>query len=257
MSISTYPLSPHDFPSPFNGFGQRMLHPRVAIWSYLKTDYQIYQVNREDYPAIHLTPTNSDRTNPFYFAEGPSDNASRTFTLYRPRARIHSHVDMAIWHTGGWLCRRTGNQLEAAIPILNVSDPAKLVWVGNVGLCTEGCDAFTPWLQFQTPFFTRPIIHNRILARPSAHWDIEEDTAAEAAAAKAIPDPVPLFVAETLLEKALMNAENCPICMDPLKKGDSVVTSCFHIFQKDALAEWHNKHTSCPVCKKECTITVC
>jgi hypothetical protein len=263
-----YPFPPNTYPSAFNGFGERMLHSRIAVWSYLKNDYQIYQVNREDYPAIRLIPTNSERTYPFYFAVGPSDRQSRTFTLYRPRARIHSHVDMAIWHTGGWLCRKhTVNtmsgfvSLEPVIPILNVSEPMKLQWVGNVGLNTQGCEAFYSWVQFQTPTHTRPIIHNRIMLRSSVYW--EEDTDASltptlpALPASPTPDPIPLFVAETLLEKAILMNDMCTISMEPFKKGEAVATSCFHLFQREALAEWRVKHTTCPVCKKECATTNC
>lgn len=229
-----------------------MLHARVAIWSVVKADYQLYDVNRDDWPVVRLTPTHSSRTTPFYFAEERGDNQSRTITVYRPRARIHSHVDMAIWHTGGWLCRRQGTHIEPVLPILCVSDPGKLIWVGNVGLATEGCEAYREWAQFQTPFFHRPIIHNRLVARAS-RW--EDDTVG-------IPepptcDPIPLFVAEALLDRAIAAEETCAISMEPLQKGATTVTSCFHAFQREALAVWRAKHTSCPVCKKTCSTTDC
>jgi hypothetical protein len=240
------PQQPRSFPSAFNGFGDRMLHDRIAVWSHLRNDFQVYDVNRENYPAFKLTPTNTSRTDPFYFAEGPGDTQSRTFTLYRPRARIHSHMDMAIWHTGGWLCKRGRHHLEAVIPILAVADPAKLVWVGNVGLGTN-TEGFREWLQFQTPSFYRPIIHNRILARPVTEWE-EDDTTSK-------PEPIPQFVAEALLAKS--TGELCPITMEPLAAGNVSVTSCFHIFQKDAIEQWLAKNTTCPVCKKECSVTHC
>ncbi len=245
--------SPRSFPNVFNGNGHRMLLSRIAIWSIQKSDYQMYDVNRDDWPTVRLTPTQSDRTSPFYFAEGPHDTQSRTITLYRPRARIHSHVDMAIWHTGGWLCRLRGaNQLDPVVPILAVSDPGKLIWSSNVGL-HRNTEAFREWVQFQTPFHHRPIIHNRIMARAS-RWEDEENAEAPTLPT---PDPVPLFVAETLLEKAVAAEETCPISMEPFAKGTVAVTSCFHIFQKAAIEEWREKHNSCPVCKKVCAITAC
>jgi hypothetical protein len=243
------PSHPVTYPSAFNGFGDRMLHNRIAVWFYSRNDYQVYDVNRENWPAIKLTPTNTSRTEAFYFAEGTGDTQSRTFTMYRPRARIHSHVDMAIWHTGGWLCKRGRHHLEAVIPILGVSDPAKLPWMGNVGLHRE-YESFANWLRYQTPFFYRPIIHDRILARPATEW--EDD-----AAAPNKPEPIPKFVAEALLAKSVASAETCPIVMEPLTAGNTSVTSCFHIFQKDAIEEWLGKNTTCPVCKKECTLTHC
>lgn len=251
-NIMSYPASPLEFPSPFNGNGQRMLHARIAIWSFLKSDYQMYDVNRDVWPILRLNPCNSGRTRPYYFAEGTGDNHSRSITVYRPRARIHSHADMAIWHTGGWLCRKnTEGGLDAIIPLLAVSDPAKLQWIGNVGIHSQ-CDEFRNWIDLQTLAFYRPIIHNRIQSR-SSRWESDEVTDT------AVPtlDPIPLFVAETLLEKAIAAEEMCPISIEPFTKGSTIVTSCFHIFQKEALDEWRTKHVSCPLCKKTCAITIC
>ena len=245
--IPAPPTTPTTFPSPFNGTGQRMLHPRIAIWSHQKNDYQIYQVNREAWPTIHLIPTTTERTNPYYFAEGPGCRQSRTFTLYRPRARLHSHVDMAIWHTGGWLCRKAATHLVPVLPILAVSDPAKLPWGANVGL--NKTIQYEEWLHFQTPFFYRPIVHNR-MPMVSDAMHVEKSTEFQ-------PDPIPLFVAEALLDKAEKAEELCAIVMEPLRKGETVATSCFHLFQRDALETWRTTHDTCPVCKKTCAVTNC
>lgn len=244
------PHHPLDYPSVFNGTGRRMLERRIAVWSYLRNDYQVYDVDRQDWPVIRLTPTNTSRTSPFYFAEGDGDNSSRTVTIYRPRARIHSHADMAIWHTGGWLCRMGNhNRLVPVLPILAVSDPAKLPWVGNVGLHTE-FESFACWFPYQTLHHYRPIIHNRILSQ--SQWDDEDNSPTGAK-----PDPVPQFVAEALLKMALAAEEQCPIVMEPLVAGDTSATSCFHLFSRAALDEWLLKNNTCPVCKKECSVTHC
>jgi hypothetical protein len=237
------------FPSAFNGTGQRMLHPRIAIWSHLKNNYQIYQVNREAWPTIHLIPITTERTNPFYFAEGAGCRQSRTFTLYRPRARIHSHVDMAIWHTGGWLCRKAQDQMIPVLPILGVSDPAKLPWGTNIGL--HKTRDYEDWLHFQTPFFYRPIVHNRMTMVPEATMIPIYDKLA------ALPTSIPLFVAEALLERAEKAGEECAIAMEPLEKGDVAATSCFHLFQRAALETWMEDHSSCPICKASCSVIYC
>jgi hypothetical protein len=234
------PSLPTTFPASF-GTGQRMLHSRIAIWSHLKNDFQIYEVNREAWPAIHLIPTTTERSNAFHFAEGPGCRQSRAFTLYRPRARVHTHVDMAIWHTGGWLCRKNATHMVPVLPILAVSDPAKLPWETNVGL--HKTREYEDWLQFQTPFFYRPILQNRM--QPVSEVRIVEK--------KTEMEPIPLFVAEALLEKA----SDCPISMEPLKKGEVAATSCFHLFQRDALETWRQTNDTCPVCKKTCAITNC
>ncbi len=236
ISNKTYQI-PREFPSPFNS--ERMLHSRIAIWSYLKSDYQIYDVNHEAWPAIQLTPANTERTCAFHFADDNAwDTQSRTFTLYRPYAEMYSQVDMAIWHTGGWLCRLQLNQMVPVYPILAVSDPAKLVWVGNVGL--QQSVEFMEWLNFQTPFFYRPIICNRLLRDNTPK-----------------PPAIPAFVAEALLEKALTTGETCPISMNALTRGAVYVTSCFHLFQREALDEWRTKNAKCPVCRAYCETTAC
>ncbi len=241
--IPTNPTSPSFFPSVFNGFGRRMIPDPVAIWLPAKADYQIYSVDRDEWPTIRLTPIDSARNSPFYFACEVGDSRSRSITVYRPRARIHSHVDMAIWYTGGWLCRRNKrtNTMIPSIPILAVSDPGKLIVIRNVGIHSNS--DFLEWKEFQTPFFHRPIIHNRIVEIPKKP--------------KEIPDEIPRFVAEALLEKAIASEESCTITMEPLEKEKTAATSCYHLFHRDALQEWRKTHTDCPVCKQICSITLC
>lgn len=218
-----------------------MLPSRFAIWIPAKSDYQIYSADRDDWPVIRLTPTKTERVNPYYFASERGDDQSRTFTLYRPRARIHSHIDMAIWHTGGWLCRKQGSTLIPVLPILGVSDTSKLVVSESVGIHTS--PEFEEWKEFQTLFFHRPIIHNRIMTVPKKPTEI--------------PVEIPAFVAEALLEKSIAVEEACSISMEPLEKGKSAATSCYHLFRREGIEEWRKTHTDCPVCKQDCSITLC
>lgn len=218
-----------------------MLPSPMAVWFPAKSEYQIYTVDRDEYPTIRLIPMLTGRTSPYYFASQRADDRSRTFTLYRPRARIHSHVDQAVWHTGGWLCKKHGNSLIPIVPILGVSDPSKLLVDKNVGIHSN--PEFEEWKEFQTLFFTRPIIHNRIVKIPKKSTEI--------------PAEIPRFVAEALLEKAMASDQTCAISMEPFEKDKTVATSCYHLFRHDALQEWRKTHSDCPVCKQECSITLC
>ena len=85
---------PTTFPTIWNGFGPYMMPPRIAVWFHTRGDYQIYEINRNNYPAIVLTPTNTERTQPFYFVSVDEDAQSRNFTLYKPRARVHTHQQL-------------------------------------------------------------------------------------------------------------------------------------------------------------------
>jgi hypothetical protein len=224
-----------------------MLPPRFAIWYHTKKDYQIVDVNRDGYPAIILTPTRTTRSQPYYFASEREESQSRTFTLYRPSARMHTHQDMGVWFTGGWLCRKAaGTHLDPVIPILGLSDASKVRFVGNVGLRKN--NQYEEWLYFQTPFFWRPILHNRI--HTTRNIQVVEFVDHSVA-------PIPAYVAKLLLGDAIKQDSVCPITMESFQEGDTVVTSCFHLFRKSAMDQWFSTKEckECPVCKQRCEIT--
>lgn len=242
-------LNPITFPTVWNGVHRYMMPSTFAIWSDSKKDFQIVEVDRNEWPLLKFNYVSSVRTNPFYFAVDPMfDRQSRTVTVYRPRARIHTHVDVAVWYTGGWLCKRNGQQLRPVIPFLGVSDHRIVTWVGNPGVRIS--QDFLDWQTFQTSFHTTHIIRNRLL--PSALH-----AAAEQPAKPAAPEPVPLpaFVARALLRDAIAGEQVCPITMDPLSEGAATVTTCFHVFNRDALKEWRTRTATCPVCKQACDTT--
>ncbi len=255
---------PTEFPPRAFPFRFTLGNRKVAIWSYIKSDFQIFEVEYDAYPALQLKPIYTERARPFYFAAAPQHEAhSVALTVHRPRARIHTHSDMGIWFTGGWICRRQGTQIEPVMPIWAVSDPAKLTWAGNVGIYRE-CEAFRDWVEMQTLVYYRPIIRNRrmFLAPPSAIHQLDSDDDEHAATAapptaQPAPQPIPQFVAEALLEKSVRNEETCPITMEPLVAGAVYVTTCFHVFEREAMDEWRTKHNTCPVCKAVCGVTAC
>jgi hypothetical protein len=240
-------VQPTSFPAIWGSPGRDMLPRRFAIWYHTKKDYQIVDVNRDGYPAITLTPTRTSRSQPYYFASEREESQSRTFTLHRPSARMHTHQDMGIWFTGGWLCRKAANSLDPVIPIMGMSDANKIRFVGNIGL--RKSNEFEEWLYFQTPFFWRPILQNRILPPTRSIHVIEMVDAPTA--------PIPAYVAKLLLEDAIKKDSTCPITMESLEEGDTVVTSCFHLFRKSAMNQWFSTKESkeCPVCKQKCEVT--
>lgn len=242
--------NPTAFPTVWNGIHRYMMPSTFAVWSDSKKDFQIVEVDRNEWPLLKFNYVASNRTNPFYFAEDPMfDRQSRTVTVYRPRARIHTHVDVAVWYTGGWLCKRNGQQLRPVIPFLGVSDHRILTWVGNPGIRVS--QDFLDWQTFQTSFHTTPIIRNRLLSSAL------QATTTEESAKPAAPEPIPLpaFVARALLRDAIASEQVCPITMDPLTEGAATVTTCFHVFDREAIAVWRTRTAACPVCKQVCDIT--
>jgi hypothetical protein len=76
----------------------------------------------------------------------------------------------------------------------------------------------------------------------------------------AIPTPqrqrrihtIPKRIAQVILEDAVNKGEVCPITMDDISIDTSKVTSCFHIFDGDAITTWLSRKAECPVCKETC-----
>jgi hypothetical protein len=231
-----------------------MVPPRFAVWFPQREEFQVYDVDRERFPALAFKPTYTNRGSPFYFAiQDGGEAQSRTITMYRPRARIHSHVDMAMWFTGAWLCRRNDiNRMQGVIPIMGISDMAKLQFNGSLGI--HHTPDFDDWKMFQAPDYHRAIIHNRMFISQAA---ISSDTDTSVSD-PVIPAPIPKYVAQLLVKDAISNNVTCPITMDALETDNeqTAVTSCYHVFQKDAIQMWMVKNTSCPVCKQACSITV-
>lgn len=61
--------------------------------------------------------------------------------------------------------------------------------------------------------------------------------------------PLETFVAEALLREAIRTHMTCAISMEPVENRGCVVTNCFHIFQQEALEQWAESHSNCPVCR--------
>jgi len=66
--------------------------------------------------------------------------------------------------------------------------------------------------------------------------------------------PIPKNIAETLIRELIKNQQICPISHEPLQIETTVLTSCFHVFNGDALTTWLTSHNSCPICKQSTEI---
>lgn len=69
------------------------------------------------------------------------------------------------------------------------------------------------------------------------------------------PEGIPKRIARILALDYINTGDECPITMMPLDIDQTAVTSCYHIFEKGAIAEWMKSNTSCPVCKTSCSVT--
>jgi hypothetical protein len=66
---------------------------------------------------------------------------------------------------------------------------------------------------------------------------------------------IPQHIVRALLRDAAMNEEVCPITSEEIDISNGAVTSCFHIFEKNAIMKWlsiPNSYDKCPVCNHPC-----
>ena len=70
-----------------------------------------------------------------------------------------------------------------------------------------------------------------------------------------IIDIIPQHAIKLILLGALIEGEICPITTNDITLENGAVTTCFHLFDKDAINRWLNTPGSrreCPVCKDSC-----
>jgi hypothetical protein len=70
--------------------------------------------------------------------------------------------------------------------------------------------------------------------------------------------PIPERIAWLIAEDASKNKETCPITSEEISPVTAAVTTCFHVFENDAIQEWFNRNpvkTKCPMCREVCLMT--
>lgn len=140
--------------------------------------------------------------------------------------------------------------LLAAVAAEPAVAPAATVHVTHTHTHHWDLDAlWRPSLLWADPFARRPLSSTATaLAALSLLLATPEPQEAPPIAA------MPKHVADLVLRDAEARAATCPITMEPIKAADAAVTSCGHVFQRTAIAEWLSTHTTCPHCRQSCAI---
>lgn len=73
-------------------------------------------------------------------------------------------------------------------------------------------------------------------------------------------EPIPRRIAWLIAEDAQKQGDTCAITMEEITPLTAAVTTCFHVFDAESLAEWFERHRTsvqipCPVCRKNCSMT--
>jgi hypothetical protein len=99
--------------------------------------------------------------------------------------------------------------------------------------------------------------HRRHRARtPSPPRPIAGDGGGAVAAPPPHPPhaALPKFVADALIAASVAAEATCPITMEPITAATAAVTSCFHVFEANAIAIWLTTNHTCPTCKQAATL---
>jgi hypothetical protein len=65
---------------------------------------------------------------------------------------------------------------------------------------------------------------------------------------------LPPHIPPMMIAQAVAQKQQCSISFDDISNENACVTTCGHIFAKDAIKEWLKQHHSCPECRKQCRI---
>ena len=166
---------------------------------------------------------------------------------------------------------------EAAVPVAEIQN----VYLGTDQTCPLFIEEphtfpydFDDWL-IQRPSFWRAIDAAEIqeeqarltaveqLQRQAYLADDEEEDDEEDIVVPALPVPInksyikyknqklPKRIYEIITHDFISKGEECSIAMEPVTHETIAITSCFHIFTKDAIQRWIQTESTCPQCRAE------
>jgi hypothetical protein len=73
-------------------------------------------------------------------------------------------------------------------------------------------------------------------------------------AAVRVPITLQAFTVQALISHAVKENMTCPISMNPIEERTACVTTCQHIFERQAIERWFTENSRCPVCRQETSV---
>lgn len=61
-------------------------------------------------------------------------------------------------------------------------------------------------------------------------------------------------IIDIIIKSKVDDNDKCPISLETLKIESAVITSCFHVFDKEHLETWFVSNDKCPSCRSSCVI---
>jgi hypothetical protein len=144
--------------------------------------------------------------------------------------------------------RRRMIQMTCDGSYLSVADYEGRTISSCIPICKKLSDTIFPpsYMKYPTP---TPMI-STLQHTTVDLWDlVPEPTPPPTPAPISIPGRIAYIIAEA----SVVKGDVCPITLDELSADTAHVTSCFHVFQGDAIRKWLAKTPTCPVCTTACT----
>jgi len=71
-----------------------------------------------------------------------------------------------------------------------------------------------------------------------------------------IHNPVQITLKPHTLRAIILQSvgTDCPISFEPIVEVSAAVTTCQHVFKRDAIERWLLANTTCPVCREDCEL---
>ena len=67
---------------------------------------------------------------------------------------------------------------------------------------------------------------------------------------------LPKRIATLVAEDASRKNDVCAITMEPISLATAGVTSCYHVFDAEAITTWLADNSQCPQCREPCSVTL-
>jgi len=217
------------------------LYPIFAVYFEKQNRFCLYRVRVAE--SFHiLEPYKSERPDPFYLHSMGNPANSPTDVYVAP-----AQFSFCIWFQQAWLCKRNGTGMSPIFPVMKLTNCAKNCHYNKYySTSVYESPAALEWAA-QVRTTDKSIYRIALnLAKPIPYT--------YSSSSKAVSPPLPAFVRTLLVEEAISKKQDCPITMEPITKESATVTSCYHVFDQDAIASWLTTHSTCPVCKQTCSL---
>jgi hypothetical protein len=235
-----YPLPMTANPRLWGTDFKTFLFPFFAVYFEKQNRFCLYRIKVAGKYHI-LEPYRTERTDPYYL--NPTGNPSNhPLEVYS----VKSQFPFCIWFQEAWLCRKNGPRMSPVIPVMKLTNFINnCKYTKYFSTTVYESPAAIEWFRQYKTIDKSMVRLATDIALPIPH---EPVLAAE-------PHPIPVFVSTLLIEDAIAKKQDCSITMEPITATTATVTSCYHVFDKDAIRQWLGTNKTCPVCKQKCTLS--